>query len=380
MLSMDVGIIGYGGSTYEKKPSRSTFSYFEDAAKDCLERTGIDKSEVDGLVLSSTFAHPDNAVTVAEHLGLTVNWTHTSTGNGAEPIAQVMDAVRAVDAGIANHVLCIGGSAKTMAEFRARISRWSNVVADYARPLGFGGANGFFGMIQRKHMSTFGTTREQLGKISVDQRKNATNNPQALFRTPLTLDDYLNAPLVADPVRLYDCPLPASGADSLLIGPLDRAPAGKGVRILSGRQKHNHPIDEVSPIRGGWEVFRDDLYAEAGFGPDDMDFVQLYDDYPIMAAIQLEDLGFCAKGDIGHFLETHNLTSDGDFPLNTGGGMLSCGQTSAPVWIVEAIRQLRGEGGARQVADATIGLTSGFGMISHGHGLSATAMILERTR
>jgi acetyl-CoA acetyltransferase len=111
-----------------------------------------------------------------------------------------------------------------------------------------------------------------------------------------------------------------------------------------------------------------------------MDFVQLYDDFPIMAAIQLEDLGFCRKGEIGSFLQKNRLTHDGSFPVNTGGGQLSCGQAGGSAGLlsmVEATRQLRGEGGARQVAHGRRGLVSGFGMISYGHGLASAAAIVE---
>ena len=109
--------------------------------------------------------------------------------------------------------------------------------------------------------------------------------------------------------------------------------------------------------------------------------MQAYDDYPIMVAIQLEDLGFCAKGEVGPFLDRTRLTFDGDLPLNTGGGQLSCGQTGGGggmIGLTEAVRQLRGEGGARQVKNASRGLVSGYGMVAYGHGLSASALVLER--
>ena len=136
----------------------------------------------------------------------------------------------------------------------------------------------------------------------------------------------------------------------------------------------------MAPLSGGWEVFRDDLYDQAGLGPGDMDFVQAYDDYPIMVAIQLEDLGFCDKGGIGEFLGANTMTWDGSLPLNTGGAQLSCGQSGGGgglIILVEAVRQLRGEAGPRQVKNATRGLVSGYGMVGYGHGLSASTMIVE---
>jgi acetyl-CoA acetyltransferase len=375
-----VGIIGYGSSAYEKNCTQPTFAYLADAAAACLESAGISKSEIDGLALSSFMAPPDNAITLAEYLGLELNWAQVFTAGGAGPVATILDAVRAVESGVANCVLCVGGDARTMDQFRKSIASFTTAITNYATPLNFGGMNGFFSMIQRRHMHEYGTKREQLGRVAVDQRQNALRNPQALFKAPLTMDDYLNARLIADPFRLYDCPMPVSGADAVLVAPLDKARPGKGVKILSGFQRHNHLPEEVSPLRFGWESYRDKLFSEAGVGHEDLDFVQAYDDYPIMVSIQLEDLGFCRKGEVGAFLDKHSMTFDGSFPLNTGGGQLSCAATAGGgglIGTVEAVCQLRGEGGERQVKDARLGLVSGFGMVSYGHGLSTSAMILQ---
>jgi acetyl-CoA acetyltransferase len=339
------------------------------------------KSDIDGLALSSFMAPPDNAVTLAEYLGLELNWAQVFTAGGAGPAATIMDAIRAVEAGVANCVLCLGGDARTMEEFRQSISKFTSAISNYASPLNYGGMNGFFSMIQRRHMHEYGTRREQLGKIAVAQRENALRNPAAIFKKPLTLDEYLNARLIADPLRLFDCPMPVSGADAVLVAPLDRAKPGKGVKVTAGYQRHNHLPGVVSPLNFGWETFRDNLFTEANTTHRDLDFVQLYDDYPIMVSIQLEDLGFCPKGEVGKFLEEHTLTFDGNFPLNTGGGQLSCAATAGGgglIGTVEAVSQLRGEAGEHQVANAKRGLISGFGMVSYGHGLSTSAMILER--
>jgi acetyl-CoA acetyltransferase len=290
-----------------------------------------------------------------------------------------MDAFRAIEDGAASYVLCLAGGAQDLGFFRERMTRFNSSITDYVLPHGFGGLNGMFGIVMRKHMETYGTTREQLGRIAVDIRTNALLNEQALLRTPLTLDDYLQAPVIADPIRLYDCCLPCSGAEAVLLGPLDRVPAAKRVRILAGGQRHNHPSLEVAPLRGGWELFREDLYRDGGLGPEEMDFLQAYDDYPIMVAIQIEDLGFCPKGEVGPFLERHTMTFDGSFPLNTGGGQLSMGQSGGGgglVGVVEAVRQLRREAGPRQLEGASRGLVSGYGMVGYGHGLSASAIVV----
>lgn len=380
MAFSDVGIIGYGSSVYEKRASRTELSYFAEAARAALASAGVGRDVVDGIATSSTTLQPDNAVTVAEYLGLSVTWASVATAGGAGAVVNVLDAVRAVEMGRAGFILCLAGAAQDGRFFRERVARFNHAIADYLAPHGFGGMNGLFGIIQRKHMETYGTTRAQLGRIAVDQRANASRNDSALLREPMSIDDYLGAPIVADPLHLYDCVMPCSGAEAILVGPIDRAAPGEAVRLLAGRERHNHPAGEVSPLRGGWETFRDSLYDEAGLGADAMDFVQAYDDYPIMVAIQLEDLGFCRKGEVGPFLERHRLTWDGTFPLNTGGGQLSCGQTGGGggmIGLTEAVRQLRGEGGARQVAGAKRGLVSGYGMVVYGHGLSASAIVLE---
>jgi acetyl-CoA acetyltransferase len=381
MPSRDVGIIGYGSSRYEKTATRTEAAYLAEAARIALASAGVDKGEIDGLVVSSTTLQPDNAVTLAEYFGLSLTWASMSTAGGAGAPVNVLDAVHAVASGRASHVLCLAGAAQDGAFFRERITRFNSSIADYLAPHGSGGTNGLFGIVQRKHMETYGTTRRQLGRIAVDQRANAQRNEAALLRGPMTIDDYLNATVIADPLGLFDCVMPCSGGEAIVVGPLDRMPAGKGVRILSGRERHNHPAGEVTPLRGGWELFRDGLFDEAGVGPTDMHFVQVYDDYPIMVAIQLEDLGFCAKGEVGAFLDRTRLTFDGDMPLNTGGGQLSCGQTGGGggmIGITEAVRQLRGEGGGRQVTKAARGLVSGYGMVAYGHGLSASALVLEQ--
>lgn len=380
MLPRDIGIIGYGSAPYEKKPRQSIFGYLGEAARAALASAGVSKHELNGLSVDASLG-ADTAVSTAEYFGLSLSWAYKSTAAGAGPIISVTNAVRAVAAGVADYVLCLGGGAQDISSFKKRIAQFTAAVSNYLAPHGYGGPPGMHAIIQRKHMEYYGTTREQLGRIAVDQRASAGLNEAALLRAPMSIEDYLNAKLVADPLRLYDCVMPCSGAEALVIGPLDRAPAGKRVRLLSAGERHNHPVGEIAPLCGGWEVFRDELFDEAGFGQGDMHFMQCYDDFPIMAAIQIEDLGFCSKGEVGRFLQENRLTHNGSFPLNTGGGQLSCGQAGGGaglLGLVEATRQLRGEGGARQVQGASRGVVSGFGMISYGHGLSASAVIVEK--
>ena len=380
---MDIGIVGYGQSVYVKKTDRTLFSFLAEVSRSALASSGLTNADIDGIAVCSFELPPDNAVTLAEQFGISVSWAYVGTGGGAGPVASVLNALRAIEAGHASTVLCIAGDNYDVAGHYRLMDHFNRGLMDYATPHGFGGANGLFGIVQRKHMHTYGTRSEQLGRISVGQRASAALNDNALLRGPMTIDDYLNARLIADPLRLYDCVLPCAGAEAVVVGDLSRVAPDKRIRVRAGFEQHNHPPCEIAPLCGGWTLFRDRLWQQAGAGPAEMDFVQAYDDYPIMVAIQLEDLGFCGKGEVGALLAGHDFAWNGSLPLNTGGGQLSCGQAGAGggmIGLTEAVRQLRGEAGARQLGKAQRGVVSGYGMVGYGHGLSTSAMIVEAVR
>ena len=292
-------------------------------------------------------------------------------------------AADAIRAGRARAVLCLAGDVFTVATHDAMLDHFMPAMRDYLGPHGFGGANGLFALIQREHQALYGTTREQLGRIAITLREHALLNPNALFKEPLTLEDYLGARPIADPLRLYDCVMPCSGAHAVLVVHPDiAASVGRpGIRILTMGERHNAYPETSSSLQGGWDQFADRLFSDAQVTPAEIDFVELYDDYPIMVAIQLEQYGFCARGESGPFLEQTDISIRGALPVNTGGGQLSCGQSGAGggmIGVAEAVEQLQHEGGARQVANARRALVSGFGLVSYGKGLSTAGMIIER--
>ena len=221
----------------------------------------------------------------------------------------------------------------------------------------------------------------EFGRIAVAQRSNALKNPNALFKKPLTLDEYMAARPVSDPVHLFDCVMPCAGADAFLVMRTERARAlGLPHAIVRGAiERHNAYADDPVMVRGGWRMDCDDLYALAGATPADIDFIQTYDDYPVIVMLQFEDLGFCDKGGGPAFVRAHTLTHDGDFPNNTSGGQLSVGQAGAAggfLGMVEAIRQLTDTAGDRAVPDARLGLVTGFGMVTYDRCLCTGAVIL----
>jgi acetyl-CoA acetyltransferase len=232
-------------------------------------------------------------------------------------------------------------------------------------------------------MNTYGAQREDFAKICIAQRDNALSIPHAMMKKKLTLDEYMAARPIADPIHLFDCVMPCAGAEALLVCREDTAKSLNlpGVRILSTIERHNaFPADPMQ-VRGGWALDVDELWSMAGLKPVDVDFVETYDDYPVISMMQLEDLGFCKKGEGPDFVRSHSFTNGGTFPHNTSGGQLSVGQAGAAggfLGLVEAMRQLTGETLGTKVPDAEACLVSGFGMINYDRGLSSCAAILAR--
>jgi acetyl-CoA acetyltransferase len=348
-----------------------------------LAETRLAKDDIDGLAVSSFTLAPDTAIGLTQHLGLTPRWLDHVPFGGASGVVALRRAARAVQAGDADVVACIGGDTNHVDSFRLTLASFSQFARDAVYPYGSGGPNASFAFLTAHYMRRFGATREDFGKLCVAQRANALEYPHALFKKPLTLEEYLAARPIAPPLHLFDCVMPCAGADAFLVMRVERARAlGLAhARLLGAIERHNAFPDDPVQVRGGWALDRDELYAQAGVGPADVDFVETYDDYPVITALQLEDLGFCAKGEAAALIRAHTFTHDGSLPLNTSGGQLSVGQAGAAggfLGLVEAIRQLTGQAGGRAVRDARIGLVSGFGMINYDRGLGSGAAILGR--
>jgi acetyl-CoA acetyltransferase len=346
-----------------------------------IKRAGLNKDTLDGLCVSSFTLAPDSAVGLTQHLGLTLRWLDHIPMGGACGVVALRRAARAVQSGDADIVACIAGDTNHTHSFRLNLATFSQFARDAVYPYGSGGANASFAFLTAYYMRSYGATPEDFGKICVAQRANALQFPHALMKKPLTLDDYLNARLIADPLRLFDCVMPCAGADAFLV--LRRAAAEQlglpYARILGTIERHNAFPDDPVQYRGGWALDRDELYAQANVEPNDIDVLAAYDDYPVITLMQIEDLGFCRKGEGPDFVRHESFTADGSFPLNTSGGQLSVGQAGAAggfLGLVEIIRQLTGKPLGAAVDNARLGLASGFGMINYDRGLCSGAAIL----
>ena len=377
-----VFIAGAGQTLYEKRSAKTATRLLYEAADKALASAGLAWREVDGLAVTCFNLPPDNVTTLAEHFGIEARFLFQGVYGGASSIIGMMHAARAIRDGDAEVVLCIAADAYDVASHNETLDHFNGSVQNYLSPHGFGGANGMFALQTRLYMERYGASREDFGTFCVALRQNALKNPNALFKTPLTLEDYLNARQIADPLRLYDCVLPCGGGDCVVLVSERVAKRIERplVRMRSGGEYHNYPAGDPYSLSAGWAGFSRRMYARAGLEPHDMDFAQLYDDYPVMCFIQLEGLGFAEQGRAFEFIRNTDITTSGGFPINTGGGQLSAGQAGASggmIGVYEAVVQLRGEAGDRQVK-CRRGLVSGYGMIAYGRGLSASAAILER--
>jgi acetyl-CoA acetyltransferase len=366
---------------YARYSIRSAHWFLGRALGGLIAATKIPKSRIDGLAVASFTLAPDTAVGLTQHLGLTVRWLDHVPMGGASGIVSIRRAARAVQSGDAEIVACIAGDTNHTDSFRRNTSAFSQFSQDAVYPYGSGGPNTSFAFLTAYYMRTCGAERKDFGKLCVAQRNNALKNPIALFKKPLTLEQYLDARLIADPLRLFDCVMPCGGAEGFLV--MRRATAIefglRFARLLGAIERHNAFPDDPVQYRGGWAMDCAALYAQAAVGPDDIDFLETYDDYPVINVLQLEGLGFCKEGEGAAFIRANTFEADGSFPLNTSGGQLSVGQAGAAgghLGITEAVRQLTGETKGARVANARHGLVSGFGMINYDRGVCSGAAVL----
>lgn len=367
---------------YQRYSIETAHWWIARALKASLDAAGLSPAQLDGFSVSSFTLFPDSAVGLTQHLGLSPRWLDNIPMGGASGVVALRRAARAVQAGDADIVACVAGDTNHIDSFRALLSSFSRFAMDAAYPYGYGGPNANFALLTDRYMHEYGATREDFGRICVAQRANALNSPGAVMKRPLTLEEYLNARPIADPIALFDCVMPCAGAEAFLIMTVDEAQErGLPYATLAGAiERHNAHGDDPIQLRGGWTVDIDELYEQAECTPSDIDLLQTYDDYPVISMMQIEDLGFCAKGEAPQFVRDHDLTITGDFPHNTSGGQLSAGQAGAAggsLGLVEAIRQVTGTAGPTQVAGAKCAMVSGFGMINYDRGLCSSAAILR---
>jgi acetyl-CoA acetyltransferase len=379
----NTAVIGVGQSVYTRRPDPGLIAhhFIRDAIVAALDDAGMKLGDIDGLALSSMSIAPDSAVDVAWRLGLALRWLHQDTNGGSSSIGAFGAAVRAIEMGAARNVLVVAGDATGLAGYAKLAANFNRAIRDHAAALGYGGPNTAYALLTARQMKFYGLEKTDYGHMAIAQRRWAADNPFAVYRDPMTMEDYLAAPMVVDPLCRFDCVPVVAGGQAIVLSHPDRVPKGRApVRVRSLGYSFNHDHQATDGLKTGASVFAKDLWDQAGAGPDDIDVASVYDDYPAMVVAQLDDLGFMPDHDAKRFIATR--IKDRSLPINTWGGMLSAGQPGGPAGclngISEVTLQLQNRAGARQVPNAKLGLSTGYGMTMYRYGATAGAAILER--
>jgi len=362
-------IAGIGWTEFSKKSGRTVRSLASEACIKATADAGLKISDIDGIV-SYNFNDSAPAIAVATEIGVpqagyAVDFL--SGGNAANLI--ILSAVAAIEAGLAKTVLCYRAM-NGRSGFRLGGGRDMSAynITQYTAPFGWITYPQAMAMWCRRHMIEYGTTPEQLGEIAVQFRKNAEHNERAMQRAPITMDDYFNSRMIVDPFHMLDICLETDGACAVLVTTTERAKdmAHKPIRIMGGAYGGgpDQGEDLFDAIR--WpdhshnyaKYIADDLWKSAGIGPKDIDLAQIYDCFTYSIIMQLEGLGFCKDGEGGPFVQGGRIAPTGELPLNTAGGLLSEGYIHGLNHVVEAVQQLRGDAGVRQVPGVETCLTT----------------------
>jgi len=368
-------IAGIGQTDFSKASGRSVQQLALEAAFAAIEDAGLKPSDIDGLMPYKIGPTSEDLIA---GLGLEdVRFTNVSHMGGASPVASLRTAALAVQAGIANAVMVfVARNGRSGARVAARLSAQvpgTSLREGLEQPVGLSTPAQWYALFARRHMIEYGTTREQLGAVAITMRNHALLNPEAMmYGRPLTMDEYRNSKPIADPYLMFDCCLETDGACAVIVTRADRADSlpHKAVRIAGVAEGHADNADDIVNRRDffnlGLTKAAPRAFAQAGLAPSDVDLALIYDCFTFEVIQQLEEAGFVARGEGGAFVEEGNIALGGSLPVNPHGGLLSQGHIAGINHIVEAVVQLRGAAGDRQVADAEVAAVTGWGDLGDG--------------
>lgn len=378
--------MGAADTEVGKVPQLGATALCVDAARRALENAGITKDQVDGLVTCNSMAEPYmyHAEAIAEYLQIFPRYCISVGAGGGTTFSILHHAASAIATGVCDTVLIsMADSLRTgLSRDQAMSLQSSTGHPQFEIPYG-PTVPAYYALIARAHMETYGTTPEQLAAVAVGARNYAALNPNAQMREHISIEDVLSSRMIADPLHLLDCSLVSDGGAAVILTSADRAMdfPHHPVYVLGAGEGHGH--EHVSQARSLTTSAAVDsgrrAFEMAGLVPKDIDVAELYDCFTPVVLIELEDLGFCNKGEAGTFVEAGGTAPDGLLPMNTHGGLLShChpGNPGSMFALTEAVAQLRHQAGARQVKDAEVALVHGQGGIMSSH----ATLILGRER
>jgi acetyl-CoA acetyltransferase len=373
-LREKAAITGIGETAYVRGSGKSAFQLQIEASLAAIADAGLTPKDIDGLVpIGITGAPAEEFVT---NFGIPdLRFSALTPLGGASSIAAVQCAAAAIAAGVCNHVLIAAGRNSFLgARAGVRIHEMPqfHFVTEFELPLGAIAPAQLYAPMARRHMELYGTTSRQLGEIAVSTRAHALLNDNAVMKKPITLEDHQASRMIADPFRLLDCSLESDGGAAFVVSGAERARDLRQPPTYVMGVAEGHP-DSPSAITQRPDMTRLGLakaapraFAMAEAKPADIDVAEIYDCFTWVVLCQLEDMGFCKKGEGGPFVEGGRLRLGGALPTNTHGGLLSQAHMLGLNHVVELVRQLRHQGGRAQVEGAEIGLATGYGDLGDG--------------
>jgi acetyl-CoA acetyltransferase len=347
----------------EVGPGFTPLDLIGQATKGALADAGLDKGDVDGLFSASAY-YSMAAVSAGEYLGIRPRYSDATNMGGSSFVSHLLHAAAAIDAGLCEVALVVYASTQRSGGGFRGVSDPPN---PYETPYGPRYPVSMYALAASRHMHEYGTTREQLAEVAVAAREWAKLNPKAFMRGDLTVEDVLTSRMISSPLSLFDCCLVTDGGGALVVTSAEHAKDLRKapVYLLGAAEAHWHrnisQMPDLTVTAAAESGPR--AYEMAGIGPEDVDVAMLYDAFTINTILFLEDLGFCEKGEGGTFVEGGRIAPGGELPVNTSGGGLSYNHPGmyGLLMLIEAVRQLRGECGERQVEGAEVALAHGNG-------------------
>ena len=374
MLHRQSVFSGVGETTYSKHAGKSVLALHLECALAAIRDAGLDPKDIDGIIpYTGTGVVAEDFVT---NFGIPdLRFSATTPLGGASPVAALQCAAAALATGICRHVLipiARNGASGGRIATRMREAPQFRTVAEFELPVGAFAPAQLYAPMARRHMELYGTTSLQFAEIAVNTRRHAILNGNAMMTKPLTVEEHQASRMIADPLRLFDCSLESDGGAAVVVSRADcardlRQPLISILAVAEGHPDSPSAISQRADLtRLGIAKAAPRAFAMAGITHADIDVAEIYDCFTYIVLCQLEDLGFCAKGEGGPFIASGATRLEGKLPINTHGGLLSQAHMVGMNHIVELVKQLRGTAGRAQVKDARVGLVTGYGDMGDG--------------
>ena len=365
-------ITGVGETKYMRGTDRTPVSLAMEASLNAIADAGLKPSDIDGLIPYGMGAVAEDFIT---NFGIKdLRFSATTPMGGASPVASIQCAMLAIQAGLCKHVLLsLGRTGYSGSRIGSRVQQMPQfkTIGEFEMPSGAIAPPQLYAVMARRHFEMYGTTSRQLAEIAVTTRQHAILNPRATMQRPMTIEDHQASRMISDPFRLLDCSMESDGAAAVIVSAPDIAKDLRKKPVFVMGIAEGHP-DSPSVISQRPDITTLGLakaapraFEMAGVKQSEIDVAEIYDCFTYIVMCQLEDMGFCKKGEGGAFVENGALGINGRLPVNTHGGLLSEAHIAGMNHIVELTRQLRGEA-AVQVKDAEIGLVTGYGDLGDG--------------